>query len=80
MMDNANTLLDYLTALGVVVTALGMWRMNAKLDRFTGRVEAIETAQNAHVNAPGMHGQQIVLPAMAAGTARAAVKVQETDG
>ena len=58
-----NNVLDLLTAgaslvaaVGVLVVAYDVRRLNAKFDRLTGRVESLETAHNVHVNTPGLHG------------------------
>ncbi len=46
-----------ITAAGVLFLAYDMRALNRKFDRLVeGRVNAVETAQNAHVNAPGLHG------------------------
>ena len=56
-------MLEVLTAVAACVGALaGLWNgieiraLRARLDHFGGRVDAIERAHNAHVNAPGLHG------------------------
>ena len=46
----------FVGALTGLVNSYVLFRLNAKVDRFTGHVEAVETAQNAHVNAPGLQG------------------------
>ena len=45
-----------LTAAGVLFLAYDVRALNRKFDRLEGRFSAVETAQNAHVNAPGLHG------------------------
>ena len=45
----------FVGALTGLLNSYGLFRLNAKMDRFTGRVEAVENAHNAHVNAPGLH-------------------------
>ena len=45
-----------ITAAGVLFLAYDLRALNRKFDRLEGRVNAVETAQNAHVNAPGLHG------------------------
>ena len=56
-------MLEYLTAVAAVLAALGaLWNaieirgLSRTVDRFAGRVEALETAHHAHVNTPGLHG------------------------
>ena len=44
-----------LAAVGSLVAAVGVLIVNGKLDKLIGRVEALETSHNAHVNAPGLH-------------------------
>ena len=55
-------LVDLLTAAGVLFTSIGvllanywLYKLNGKFDHLSGRVDAIEKTQNAHVNAPGLH-------------------------
>ena len=43
-------------ALGSLVASVGVLVVNAKVDRFIGRVESLENAHNTHVNMPGLHG------------------------
>lgn len=45
------------TALGVLLLAIDMRRLNRKFDQLKGRVDSVETAQNAHVNAAGLHAR-----------------------
>ena len=45
-----------ITAAGVLYLAYDLRALNRKFDRLEGRVNAVEAAQNAHVNAPGLHG------------------------
>ena len=40
-----------------LVTAAGVVYLAVRMERFIGRVEAVEAAHNAHVNAPGLHGR-----------------------
>ena len=47
-----------ITAVGVLVVAYDVRARNRKFDRLEGWVNAVETAQNAHVNAPGLHARQ----------------------
>ena len=51
MNETIQAVVDLVTAAGVVYLAV-------RMERFIGRVEAVEKekAHNAHVNAPGMHG------------------------
>ena len=44
-------------SIATVFVAVGVFRLNAKMDRFIGRVEALETAHNTHVNMPGLPGR-----------------------
>ena len=44
-----------LTAIGVLFLAYDVRQLNRKFDGLNGRVDAVETAQNAHVNAAGLH-------------------------
>ena len=44
-------------SIATVFVAVGVFRLNAKMDRFIGGVEALETAHNTHVNMPGLHGR-----------------------
>ena len=39
-----------------LVTAAGVIYLAVRMERFIGYIKALETALNAHVNAPGMHG------------------------
>ena len=50
MNETIQAIVDLVTAVGVIYLAV-------RMERFIGRVEAVETAHNAHVNAPGMHRQ-----------------------
>ena len=47
-----------ITAVGVLMVAYDVRELNRKFDRLEGWVNAVETAQNAHVNAPGLHARQ----------------------
>ena len=47
-----------ITGVGVLVLSYDVRELNRKFDRFKGRLDAVETAQNAHVNAPGLHARQ----------------------
>ena len=56
-------MLEYLTAAAALIAAFGsLWNtieiraLRSQVDRFSGRVEAVETAHSAHVNTPGLHG------------------------
>ena len=57
-------MLDFLTAtaavlgaIGSLAAAVGVFMVNAKVDRFIGRVEALEASHDAHVHAAGLHGR-----------------------
>ena len=45
-----------ITAAGVLFLTYDVRALNGKFDRLERRVNAVETAQNAHVNATGLHG------------------------
>ena len=49
--------IDVLTAVGAAYAAMGVYRLQRGQDNLAGKVQAIEAAQNAHVNAPGLHGR-----------------------
>ena len=55
-MDLLTAVAAVLAAVGSLVAAVGVLIVNGKLDKLIGRVEALETSHNAHVNAPGLHG------------------------
>ena len=55
MLEILTVITSTATAVGTALLAYGMFRLNAKVDRFIGRVEATETTLNAHVTAPGLH-------------------------
>ena len=48
---------DLLTAVCAAYAAVGVYRLQRNQDVMAGKVQAIEAAQNAHVNAPGLHGR-----------------------
>lgn len=50
MNETIQAIVDLVTAAGVIYLAV-------RMERFIGRVEGVEKAHNAHVNAPGMHGR-----------------------
>ena len=49
--------IDILTAVCAAYAAMGVYRLQRGQDSLAGKVQAIEAAQNAHVNAPGLHGR-----------------------
>ncbi len=49
--------IDVLTAACAAYAAMGVYRLQRGQDALAGKVQAIEAAQNAHVNAPGLHGR-----------------------
>ena len=49
------TVIDVLTAACAAYAAMGVYRLQR--GQVAGKVEAIEAAQNAHGNAPGLHGR-----------------------
>ena len=51
------TVIDVLTAACAAYAAVGVYRLQRGQDHLAGKVEAIEAAQNAHLNAPGLHGR-----------------------
>jgi len=63
MPDMQRGMIEVLTAtaacvgtLGSVLAAWGVSRVNTTVDRFIGRVQALETAHHSHVDMPGLHG------------------------
>lgn len=50
MNETIQAIVDLVTVAGVIYLAV-------RMERFIGRVEGVEKAHNAHVNAPGMHGR-----------------------
>ena len=59
---DAQTAIGLFTAVTAPVAAVGALTANAwlycldkKFDRVTGRIDTLENAHNAHVNAPGLH-------------------------
>ncbi len=51
------TVIDVLTAVCAAYAAMGVYRLQRGQDHLAGKVQAIEAAQNAHVNAPGLHSR-----------------------
>ena len=49
------TPIEAFTAAGVLLANVWLWVLNGKFDRLKGRLAAVETAHNTHVNAPGLH-------------------------
>lgn len=59
---DAQTAIGLFTAVTALVAAIGaltanvwLYRLDKKFDRMTGRIDTLENAHNAHVNAPGLH-------------------------
>ena len=55
-MEAVQLTIDLLTALGALAGGIGAIVLNNKFNRLHGKVETLETGFNAHVNAPGLHG------------------------
>ncbi len=49
------TAIEVFTAGGVLLANVWLWILNGKFDRLKGRLDAVETAHNTHVNVPGLH-------------------------
>ena len=49
------TAIEVFTAGGVLLANVWLWILNGKFDRLKGRLGAVETAHNTHVNVPGLH-------------------------
>ena len=52
--------IDVLTAVCAACAAyaaMGVYRLQRGQDTLAGKVQAIEAAQNAHMNAPGLHSR-----------------------
>ena len=49
--------IDVLTAACAAYAAMGVYCLQRGQDALAGKAQAIEAAQNAHVNAPGLHGR-----------------------
>ena len=49
------TVLQTLTLLVSLVSAIGVLIVNSKVDRLTGQVQALQEPLVAHVTTPGMH-------------------------
>ena len=39
----------------ILTANVWLYRLDKKFDRMTGRIDTLENAHNAHVNAPGLH-------------------------
>ena len=50
-----STVLQVLTLLVSLVSAVGVLIVNSKVDRLTGQVEALQQLLVTHVTSPGMH-------------------------
>ena len=48
-------IVELLTAAGVLLNTWLLIKLNGKFDQLDGRVDTLEAAHNAHVNAPGIH-------------------------
>lgn len=57
MLDVLTAVAAFVGALGSLVAAVGVFMVNAKVDRFIGRVQAREDGHKAHVNTAGLHGR-----------------------
>ena len=51
------TAIDVLTAVCAAHAAVGVYRLLRGHDNLSGKIETIETAHNAHVNAAGLHSR-----------------------
>lgn len=54
---NWQTAIDVLTAVCAAYAAMGVYRLQRGQDNLAGKVQTIEAAHNAHVNAAGLHGR-----------------------
>lgn len=54
-MDAFNTIADLVGNLAAVVAAVGVFFVNAKLDRLVCRVDTPETTFTTRVSSPGLH-------------------------
>ena len=50
-----STVLQVLTLLVSLVSAIGVLIVNSKVDRLTGQVQALQELLVAHVTSPGIH-------------------------
>ena len=50
-----STVLQVLTLLVSLVSAIGVLIVNSKVDRLTGQVEALQQLLVTHMTSPGMH-------------------------
>ena len=50
-----STVLQVLTLLVSLVSAIGVLIVNGKIDRLTGQVEALQELLVTHVTSPGLH-------------------------
>lgn len=50
-----STVLQVLTLLVSLVSAIGVLAVNSKVDRLTGQVEALQQLLVTHVTSPGVH-------------------------
>lgn len=55
-METYVAVMSTIGALSGALAAFGVFIVNAKLDRLTGRVAEQGETLRAHVNAPGLHG------------------------
>ena len=52
---NLSTVLQLLTLLVSLVSAIGVLLVNSKVDRLTGQVQALQELLVTHVTSPGVH-------------------------
>ena len=52
---NLSTVLQVLTLLVSLVSAIGVLLVNSKVDRLTGQVQALQELLVTHVTSPGVH-------------------------
>ena len=52
---NLSTVLQVLTLLVSLVSAIGVLLVNSKVDRLTGQVQALQDLLVTHVTSPGVH-------------------------
>ncbi|MCY3843695.1 MAG: hypothetical protein OXH69_09150 [Acidobacteria bacterium] len=52
---NLSTVLQVVTLLVSLVSAIGVLLVNSKVDRLTGQVQALQELLVTHVTSPGVH-------------------------
>ena len=52
-----STVLQVLTLLASLVSAIGVLIVNSKVDRLTGQVQALQELLVTHVTSPGIHSE-----------------------